>query len=87
MFKSLKHGKDMAVRIVFVMKMFWLFGFVSLGIVSNFVLRYSDFRPAKENHYVGPFQAPSSSHRFCRWSLTLASDPLDDFWNKKRACQ
>jgi hypothetical protein len=58
MFKSLKHGKDMALRIVFVMKMFWSFGFVSLGIVSNFVLRYSDFSPAKENDYVGPFQGP-----------------------------
>jgi hypothetical protein len=54
MFKSLKHGKDIALRIVFVMKMFWSFGFVSFGIVSNFVLRYSDFSPAKENDYVGP---------------------------------
>ena len=60
----------MALRIVFVMKMFWSFGFVLLGIVSNFVLRYSDFSPAKENDYVGPFQRPSSSHWFYRWSLT-----------------
>ena len=58
MFKSLKHGKDIALRIVFVMKMFWSFGFVSLGIVSNFVLRYSDISPAKENDDVGPFQDP-----------------------------
>jgi hypothetical protein len=70
MFKSLKHGKDMALRIVLVMKMFWSFGFVSLGIVLNFVLRYSDFSPAKENDYVSPFHGPSSSHRFYRWSLT-----------------
>ena len=70
MFKSLKHGKDIALRILFVMKMFWSFGFVLLGIVSNFVLRYSDFSPAKENDYVGPFPGPSSSHRFYRWSLT-----------------
>ena len=70
MFKSLKHGKDIALRIVFVMKMFWSFGFVSFGIVSNLVLRYSDISPAKENDYVGPFQGPSSSHRFYRWSLT-----------------
>jgi hypothetical protein len=70
MFKSLKHGKDIALRIVFVMKMFWSFGFVSFGIVSNFVLRYSDFSPAKEKDYVGPFQVRSSSHRFYRWSLT-----------------
>jgi hypothetical protein len=71
MFKSLKHGKDMALRIVFVMKMFWSFGFVSFGIVSNFVLRYSDFNPAKENDYVSPFHGPSSSYRFYRWSLTI----------------
>jgi hypothetical protein len=70
MFKSLKHGKDIAVRIVFVMKMFWSFGFVSLGIVSNFVLRYSDFSRAKEKDYVGPFQGPSSSHLFYRRSPT-----------------
>jgi hypothetical protein len=54
MFKSLKQGKDMALRIVLVMKVFWSFGFVSFGIVSNFVLRYSDFSPAKENDYVSP---------------------------------
>jgi hypothetical protein len=30
MFKGLKYAKDMALRIVFVMKMFWSFGFVSL---------------------------------------------------------
>ena len=47
MFKSLKHGKDMALRIVFVMKTFWSFGFVSFGIVSNFC-------STKENHDVGP---------------------------------
>ena len=35
MFKILKHGKDMALRIVFVMKIFWSFGFVSFGIVLN----------------------------------------------------
>jgi hypothetical protein len=64
MSKNLKHGKDMALRIVFVMKMFWSFGFVSFGIVSNFVLRYSDISPAKDNDYVGPFPGPSSSHRF-----------------------
>jgi hypothetical protein len=52
------------------MKMFWSFGFVSFGIVSNFVLRYSDVSPAKENDYVGPFQGHSSSHRFYRWSPT-----------------
>ena len=52
MLKSLKHSKDMAIRIVFVKKMFWSFGFVSFGIVSNFVLRYSDISPAKENDVV-----------------------------------
>ena len=75
MFKSLKGGKDIALRIVFVMKMFWSFGFVSFGIVSNFVVRYSDFSPAREDDYVGPFQGPSSSHRFYRWSLTLSVNP------------
>jgi hypothetical protein len=83
MFKSLKHGKDIALRIVFVMKMFRSFGLVSFGIVSNFVLRYSDINPAKENDYVGPFQGHSSSHRFYPWSLTLPFDFLDDFRNKK----
>ena len=29
MFKSLKHDKDIALRTVFIMKMFWSFGFVS----------------------------------------------------------
>ena len=66
MFKSLKHGKDMALRIVFVMKTFWSFGFVSFGIVSNLVLRYSDISPAKENDYVGPIHGLSSSHRLHR---------------------
>jgi hypothetical protein len=60
----------MAFRTVFVMKTFGSFGFVSLGIVSNFVLRYSDFSPAKEKDYVGPFYGHSSSHRCYRWSLT-----------------
>jgi hypothetical protein len=64
MFKSLRHGKDIALRIVFVMKIFWSFGFVSFGIISNFVLRYSDISPAKENDDVGPLQRASSSHRF-----------------------
>ncbi len=59
MFKSLKYAKDIGLRTVFVMKRFWSFGFVSFGIVSNFVLRYSNFSSAKENHYVGPFQGPS----------------------------
>jgi len=38
-FKSLKHAKSIAFGTVFVMKTFWSFGFVSFGIVSNFVLR------------------------------------------------
>jgi hypothetical protein len=71
MFESLKHGKEIALRIAFVMKTFWSFGFVSLGIVSNFVLRYSDVSPAKENDYVGPFQAPSSILGLCRRSWLL----------------
>jgi len=58
MVKSLRHGKDIALRIVFVMKTFWSFGFVSFGIVSSFVLRYSDISPAKANDRVGPFQGP-----------------------------
>jgi len=41
--------------------------------VFNFVIRYSDFSPAKDNDYVGPFQGPSSSRRFYRWSLTYIS--------------
>jgi hypothetical protein len=70
MFKSLKHAKNIAFGTVFVIKTFWSFGFVSFGIVSNFVLRYSNFCPTKENHDVGPLWGPSSSHRFCGWSLT-----------------
>ncbi len=54
MLKSLKHAKNIVFGTVFVIKTFWSFGFVSFGIVSNFVLRYSNFCPAKENRYVGP---------------------------------
>jgi len=71
-FKRLNHAKNIGFGTVFVMKTVWSFGFVSLGIVLNFVLRYSNFSPAKEDDDVGPFQGPSSSHRFYRWSLTGA---------------
>jgi hypothetical protein len=61
--------KILLLGTAFVIKIFRSFGFVSLGIVSNFVLRYSNFCPTKKNHDVGPLW-PSSSYRFYRWSLT-----------------
>ena len=54
MFKGLKHAKKTLFGTVFDVETFWSFGFVSFGIVSNFVLRYSNFGSTKENHDVGP---------------------------------
>lgn len=62
MFKRLKHAKNITLRTVFVIETFWSFEFVSLGIVSNFVLRYSDFHPAKRALAL----APSKGAQTCR---------------------
>ena len=42
MFKSSRHPKGPFFEMVFAVKTFWLFEFWSFGIVSNFVLRYSN---------------------------------------------
>jgi hypothetical protein len=38
------------------MRMFWSFRFWSLDIVSNFVLRYSNFKPIEGKHFLAPFR-------------------------------
>jgi hypothetical protein len=43
MFKSSRHTKEPVFEMVFAVKTFWSFEFWSFGIVSNFVLRYSNF--------------------------------------------
>ena len=42
---------------VFVMRTFLSFGFLSFDIVSNFVFRYSNFQAVKDNNDVGPLGA------------------------------
>ncbi len=48
MSKSPKHIKDKVFRIGSATRTFLSFGFSSFGIVSNFVLRYSDFHTGKK---------------------------------------
>ena len=43
MSKCSKRPRLIVLRINWLMTKFWSFGFVSFGIVSDFVLRYSNF--------------------------------------------
>ena len=67
MLKIPKHFRALALGIAIGARAFWSFEFVSFGIVSNFVLRYSNLQRVNENYYVGPFQGPSSGHQFNWW--------------------
>ena len=50
MFKNHEHTEQQFVGILFAIREFWSFEFRSLGIVSTFVLRYSDFEPKKKDY-------------------------------------
>jgi len=56
MFKSSKHVKELVLRSVPTMRMFWSFGFWSLDIVSYFVLRYSNFKLKEANYLSALFR-------------------------------
>ena len=52
-------------------RVFWSFEFLSFGIVSYFVFRYSNFHQVRKKPlFVGPFQGLSSYHR----SLPVVAD-------------
>jgi len=60
MFKSLKHAKEVVPEIVFAMRRFWSFGFLSFDIVSNFVLR-----PARHCLFVDNILSTEVSQKLC----------------------
>jgi len=57
-----------------VCEAFWSFEFLSFGIISNFVLRYSNFR-LMSNHALPPFRGLPN---------TTGSTSADYLWFKKK---